>query len=67
MPVSVEVDATAAGLSPFVHTWKRSWGSGHAALTLRNDWRTHLLQARDELGLQGVRYHVRINYLASVM
>ena len=50
--VSLDVPAT-----DFVHRWTRSWGSGHAALTLRDDWRAHLVKARDELGLQGVRYH----------
>eukprot|EP00036_Acanthoecidae_sp_10tr_P004927 CAMPEP_0182928404 /NCGR_PEP_ID=MMETSP0105_2-20130417/15568_1 /TAXON_ID=81532 ORGANISM="Acanthoeca-like sp., Strain 10tr" /NCGR_SAMPLE_ID=MMETSP0105_2 /ASSEMBLY_ACC=CAM_ASM_000205 /LENGTH=645 /DNA_ID=CAMNT_0025066407 /DNA_START=9 /DNA_END=1946 /DNA_ORIENTATION=+ len=57
LPVEVTVDATAAGLAPFEHTWKRSWGSGHAALTLREDWRNHLKLAVKDLGLQGVRYH----------
>ena len=27
--------------------------------TVREDWQLHLKQARDELGLGGVRYHVR--------
>ena len=56
VPVSVTVDTT---LTPtlFEHKWKRSFGSGHAALTLRDDWRQHLKLARDQLGLQGVRYH----------
>ena len=64
-PVTVVVDATGAtaagtsatGGTPFEHRWKRSFGSGHAALTLRDDWRSHLQQAATELGLQGVRYH----------
>jgi xylan 1,4-beta-xylosidase len=41
----------------FVHRWKRSFGSGHASLALRPDWRAHLVRAVDELGLGGVRYH----------
>ena len=32
VPVDVSVDATSAG-TPFKHKWKRSFGSGHAALT----------------------------------
>ena len=28
--------------------------------TLRDDWQLHLKQARDELGLGGVRYHVSV-------
>lgn len=55
--VNVTVDATGASAEPFTHNWKKCWGSGHAKLTLRQDWRLHLRQARDELGLQGVRYH----------
>lgn len=55
LPVDVAVDVTRGGLAPFEHTWKRSWGSGHAALTLRADWRAHLKRAVEDLGLQGVR------------
>ena len=55
VPVSVAVDATDS--VPFVHRWKRSFGSGHASLTLRSDWRKHLTQAVGDLGLTGVRYH----------
>ena len=36
----VTVDLTKpASFTPFEHYWKRSFGSGHAALTLRDDWR----------------------------
>lgn len=56
VPVSVVVDATSAGV-PFAHKWKRSFGSGHASLTLRPDWRSHLVKASTQLGLSGVRYH----------
>ena len=42
---------------PFEHYWKRSFGSGHATLTLRNDWRRQLKQAITDLGLQGIRHH----------
>ena len=31
--------------------------TGHAALTLRDDWRRHLKQAVHDMGLEGVRYH----------
>jgi hypothetical protein len=50
------VDTTAKA-TQFPPYWKRSFGSGHAAITLRDDWQSHLKQAVDELGLQGVRYH----------
>ena len=56
LPVRVDVD-TLAPTTPFEHRWKRSFGSGHAALTLRPDYRAHLKMAREQLGLQGVRYH----------
>jgi xylan 1,4-beta-xylosidase len=55
---AVVVDFGAPGDMPSLpHTWKRSFGSGHAALGLRPDWLAQLKQARDELGLQGVRQH----------
>jgi xylan 1,4-beta-xylosidase len=41
----------------FVHYWKHAFGSGHATLTLRSDWRNSLVQAVQDLGLQGVRHH----------
>jgi len=57
-PVSVNVDATSSG-DTFIHKWKRSFGSGHAQLTLRDDWRSHLKQAVNDLGMMtlGFRYH----------
>jgi xylan 1,4-beta-xylosidase len=51
----VEVDLSAT--APFHHYWKRSFGSGHAALTLRSDWRRQMQRAVRELGLQGIRHH----------
>lgn len=36
---------------------RRSFGSGHSSITLRDDWRSQLTQAVNELGLSGVRYH----------
>ena len=54
--VSVDLRAPDS-FTPFKHYWKRSFGSGHAALTLRADWRTHLADAVADLGLAGVRYH----------
>ena len=41
----------------FTHFWKKAFGSGHATLTLRSDWRSSLVQAVHDLGLQGVRHH----------
>jgi hypothetical protein len=42
---------------PFAHSWKRSFGSGHAKLTRRPDWSQQLALAHQELGLNGVRFH----------
>ena len=54
--VDVVVNTTAKG-EPFEHKWKKSFGSGHSSLTLRDDWRAHLALAAEQLGLGGVRYH----------
>lgn len=54
-PGSTQVDVSRT--EPFPGYWKRSFGSGHAALTLRPDYQQHLRQAVTDLGLQGVRYH----------
>lgn len=56
VPVTVAVDLSAPAKA-FPHYWKRSFGSGHARLSLRTDWQGHLKEAVQELGLQGVRYH----------
>ena len=53
---AVTVDLTAAP-QPFEHYWKKSFGSGHASLTLRPDWQAHLKRAVEDLGLSGVRHH----------
>ena len=47
----------ATPTTPFVHYWKRAFGTGHATLTLRDDWRSSLTQAVTDLGLSGVRGH----------
>ena len=41
----------------FPHFWSRCFGSGHAALALRSDWRAQLREAVHDLGLQEVRFH----------
>ena len=53
---TVSVDARADG-TPFVHRWKRAFGSGHASLTLTQEWRQQFARAVTDLGLAGVRYH----------
>ena len=54
--VTVELDLEAA-TSPFPPYWKRSFGSGHAALGLRPDWQAALARAARDIGLAGIRQH----------
>eukprot|EP00930_Biecheleria_cincta_P000834 TRINITY_DN102029_c0_g1_i1.p1 TRINITY_DN102029_c0_g1~~TRINITY_DN102029_c0_g1_i1.p1 ORF type:complete len:559 (-),score=74.99 TRINITY_DN102029_c0_g1_i1:216-1892(-) len=54
--VAGTVDLAAVG-SPFEHYWKRCVGSGHMLLGTREDWRTHLKLAVNELGIRGIRGH----------
>jgi xylan 1,4-beta-xylosidase len=54
--LSYVVDFGAA-TTPFPHSWEECVGSGHAALSLRADWRASLKQAHDELGFKRVRFH----------
>lgn len=49
---TVDIDLEAQA-TRFPHIWKRSFGSGHAALGLREDWSEQLSQAVKDLGLQG--------------
>lgn len=58
-PVNDVVSVSLGGSSPrpLVHYWKRCFGSGHALLTLRQDWRDSLTAAVHELGLRGIRHH----------
>ena len=53
--IMLTVDPTSS--SPLAHLWSRCLGSGHAALTLRADWRDAVKRARAELGLEMVRFH----------
>ena len=57
LPTAVASVNVTGAASPFPHYWKRCFGSGHALLGTRVDWRAHLQRARDELGLAGVRFH----------
>ena len=43
------------------HVWSKCLGSGHAALTLREDWRSHVRMARRDLGVEKVRFHGILN------
>ena len=55
-PVTVEVDLSSAA-TPFGHNWQRCFGSGHALLGTRSDWRAQLQTSVDQLGLRGLRMH----------
>jgi hypothetical protein len=46
-----------AQATPFPHHWEECVGSGHASLTLRADWRSHLTRARHDLGVKRTRFH----------
>ena len=55
---SFTVDMASASLpTPWAHHWEESVGSGHAALTMRADWRAHLKRCRAELGVKRTRFH----------
>ncbi len=56
MPASFTGDLNGA-LSPLVHFWEHTIGSGHATLALRADWRAQMKRAHDELGVRHVRFH----------
>lgn len=44
--------------APFPHNVLTDMmGSGHAALTLRPDWRQHMTMARQSIGVRSVRFH----------
>ncbi len=52
----VAIDAHAAG-KPFPHYWEQMFGSGRANLTLREDYRSDLRQAKKITGFRYVRFH----------
>ena len=55
---AVHIDVSfAGGTTPFRHSWKECFGSGHAQLGTRVDWRAQLVQAKNDLGLRGIRMH----------
>ena len=55
-PIAFAIDL-AGKASAFPHYWERCVGSGHGALTMREDWRQHVAMAHDDLGIQRVRFH----------
>jgi len=47
----------ASPRTAFHHAWEECVGSGHASLTLRQDWRAQLTRCRAELGFKRTRFH----------
>jgi hypothetical protein len=56
----VDVDLTSP-TTPFPHYFSKCLGSGHALLTLREDWRKTVTRARTEIGVENVRFHGLLN------
>jgi xylan 1,4-beta-xylosidase len=54
--VHLQVDAAAHG-TPFPHFWERMFGSGRAALSLRDDYRRDLDAVHRATGFGYVRFH----------
>lgn len=54
--VTVTVDPKAQG-TPFPHFWEQMFGSGHAVLALRDDYRRDLDMLRQATGVRYVRAH----------
>lgn len=54
--VKVDIDANGRGTA-FAHFWERMFGSGHAILALRDDYRRDLDMLRQATGVRYVRAH----------
>ena len=63
-PLSVAIDLTKS--EPLPHYWERCVGSGHGALTLREDWRLQVVMAREDIGFQRVRFHGAVHCCVSL-
>jgi len=57
MAVSIDVNLQTSPIAAFPHYWKTCFGSGHAQLGTRVDWRAQLQRVHTELGLRGIRMH----------
>jgi len=55
-PVTIEVDAAAAS-HPFPHFWEKMFGSGRAALSLRESYRHDLRETKKITDFEYVRFH----------
>lgn len=55
-PTAVTIDTKAAA-HPFPHFWDQMFGSGHAVLALRGDYRDDAREVHDQIGMRYVRFH----------
>ncbi len=55
-PASISIDANAPA-HPFPHFWEQMFGSGHAVLALRDNYRKDLEAVHDQVGMRYVRFH----------
>ncbi len=55
-PVAVTLDANAATTS-FPHFWEKTFGSGRAVLSLREDYRRNLDTVKAATGFNSIRFH----------
>ena len=56
LPTVIQIDANAWG-TPFPHFWETVFGSGRAALALRDDYRKDLRLMKSATGIGYVRFH----------
>ena len=55
-PVTLSIDAKAP-TTPFPHFWEKTFGSGRAVLSLREDYRDDLRTVRTATNFDSVRFH----------
>lgn len=53
---TITIDANAQA-RPFPHFWEQMFGSGHAVLALRENYRKDLKEVHDQVGMRYVRFH----------
>ncbi|WP_040949398.1 GH39 family glycosyl hydrolase [Gorillibacterium massiliense] len=56
MTTNFKLNAKTEG-KPFPHYWETCVGSCHAYMGLREDWRSQLKKAHDDMGFKYVRFH----------
>ncbi|MFZ0744689.1 MAG: glycosyl hydrolase family 39 [Terracidiphilus sp.] len=52
----ITIDANGPA-HPFPHFWEQMFGSGHAVLALRDNYREDLKEVHDQIGMRYVRFH----------